>query len=65
MVAEIGILIAAYVITRMAEMLLPDHRENIGAWIVLAILGLVTIAVALLVGFDLLMRGADAAGTVP
>ena len=52
MIPEIGILIAAYVVTRMIDILTRPKPPT-----ALALFAVLTILVALFVGFDLLMRG--------
>lgn len=65
MIPEIGILIGAYVITRMVDLVRERIREFHGFWSV-AIVGLavLTILVAGFVSFDLFVRAASGGTTL-
>lgn len=64
MIPEIGILIGAYVITRMVDLVRERIREFHGLWSVLIVaLALLTIVVAAAVSFDLFVRAASGSGT--
>jgi hypothetical protein len=60
MVAEIGIVIGLYVMTRMIELMVgPKERRNV----FLIVCALVTLLITALSTFDLLVRGLQGTGT--
>ena len=63
MIAEIGILIADYVFTRMVEAMIRLRDTKL--LIAFAPLALATMALAMFVGFDLFIRGIGATDSLP
>lgn len=56
MIADIGVMVAAYIIARMCQMVgLPKEQANIGA----KVLAVLAVAVALFCLFDLIIRGSS------
>ena len=63
MIPEIGILIGAYVITRMVDLVRERIERFHGFWSVLVVgLAIATIIVAALVSFDLFVRAISGGG---
>ena len=65
MVAEIGILIAAYVITRMVDMMVTHSDGRVAAQVLVRIFGSGTILLAVVIGLDLLTRGMEVSESTP